>query len=136
MVDQMEGRLGDRKADHSEVLMEGRLVDLMVDPMEGLKMGHSGVLMEGRLVDHSADLMEGLKAVQKGLVVMMVASLQYERLVLLEPVQVVQLVVKEEREQAQIAPALVELVSTDQQQAEQQAHSRLALKAADRKLGH
>ena len=120
--------------------MEVRLVDLKVDPMEGLKVGHSGVLMEVRLVDlkvgHSADLMEGLKAVQKGLAVTMVASLLSGQLVLLEPVQVVQLVVKEEREQAQIAPALVELVSTDQQQAEQQAHSRLALKAADRKLGH
>ena len=67
----------------------------------------------------------------------MVASLLSGRLILLEPVQVVQVVVKKEgTEQAQIVPAFVELVSTDQQQAEQQAHLRLALKAADRKLGH
>jgi hypothetical protein len=114
---------------------EGRLVDRRV----GLKADHSGVLMEVRLadlkVDHSADLMEGLKAVQKGLAVTMVASLLSGRLVLLEPVQVVQLVVKEEAmEQAQIGPALVELVSTNQQQAEQLVRLQLALRAADREL--
>jgi hypothetical protein len=118
----MGGRLVGLKADHSVDPMEGRLVDRRV----GLKADHSGVLMEVRLadlkVDHSADLMEGLKAVQKGLAVTMVASLLSGRLVLLEPVQVVQLVVKEEAmEQAQIGPALVELVPTNQQQAEQLA---------------
>ena len=46
--------------------------------------------------------------------------LLFERLVLLEQVQVVQKVVKEETmEQARTAPELVELVSTNQQQAEQ-----------------
>lgn len=118
MGGRLVGRLVGLKADHS--------VDLKVDPMEGLKTGHSVVLMEARLVDlkvdHSAVLMEGLKAVQKGLAVTMVASLLSGRLVLLEPEQVVQLVVKEEAmEQAQIVPALVELVSTNQQQAEQLA---------------
>ena len=75
--------------------------------------------------------------VRKGQAVTKVASLLSERLVLLEPVQVVQLVVREEvTEQAQIVPAYVELVSINQQQAEQQAHSRLALKAVDRELEH
>ena len=58
-----------------------------------------------RLVDRRVDHLEALMEVQKGQVVTKVASLLYERLVLLEPVQVVQLVVKEEAmEQAQIVP--------------------------------
>ena len=62
-------------------------------------------LLEGHSVDRRVDHLEVLMEVQKGQVVTKVASLLCERLVLLEPVQVVQLVVKEEAmEQAQIVP--------------------------------
>ena len=62
-------------------------------------------LLEGHSVDRRVDHLEALMEVQKGQVVTKVASFLYERLVLLEPVQVVQLVVKEEAmEQAQIVP--------------------------------
>ena len=75
------GRWGVLKVGHSVVPIEAYLVDLMVD--------------------HSVDLME----VQKGRAVAKVVSPLSERLVLLEPVQVVQLVVKEEAmEQARIVP--------------------------------
>ena len=108
-----------QRADHLEDPMEGHLV--------GQKVDHLVDLMEGR----SVDLME----VRKGQEVTMVASLLSGRLVLLEPVQVVQLVVREEGTVlAQIVPALVELVSTNQQQAEQLARLQLALRAADREL--
>ena len=101
--------------------------------MVDLKADHSADPMEGRLVD----LMEGLKAVQKGLAVTMVASILLGRLVLPGPVRVVPLVVREEGTVlARIVPALVELVSTNQQQAEQLARLQLALRAADRELEH
>ena len=62
-------------------------------------------------------------------------SLLSERLVLPGPVRVVPLEVREEGTVlARIVPALVELVSTNQQQAEQLARLQLALRAADREL--
>ena len=74
------------------------------------------VRWEGRKAEHLEGLMEALK-VQA---VEVEGLLLFERLVLLEQVQVVQQVVKEEAmEQARTAPELVELVSTNQQQAEQ-----------------
>jgi len=91
-----------------EVRWEGR--------MEVRWEGRMEVRWEGRKADHLEGLMEALKvqAVEaEGL-------LLFEGLVLLEQAQVVQQVVKEETmEQARTAPELVELVSTNQQQAEQ-----------------
>ena len=88
--------------------MEGRKVDPTEDLMEDL--------MEGRKADHLEGLMEALKvqAVEAE------ELLLFERLALLEQAQVVQQVVKvETMGQARTAPELVELVSTNQQQAEQ-----------------
>ena len=98
LVDLKVVRLEDLRVDHSVDLRGVRLVDLKVDHSVGLR----GV----RLVDRGVDPLEVPMEVQKGQVVTKVASLLYERLVLLEPVQVVQLVVKEEAlEHAQIVPA-------------------------------
>ena len=74
------------------------------------------VRWEGRKADHLEGLMEALKvqAVEAE------ELLLFERLALLEQAQVVQQVVKvETMGQARTAPELVELVSTNQQQAEQ-----------------
>ena len=104
-VDPMEGRLVDRrvglKADHSG----GHLEDLKADHLEGLMADHSVVPMEAHLVDPKVDHSVDLMGVQKGRAVTKVASLLSERLVLLGPVQVVQLVVeKGAMEQAQFVP--------------------------------
>ena len=104
-VGQKADRLEVRKVDHSVVLMEAHLVGQKADRLEVRKVNHLGVLMEAHLVDqkvgHSVDLME----VQKGRVVTKAALLLSERLVLLGPVQVVQLVVeKGAMEQAQFVP--------------------------------
>ena len=108
-----------QRADHLEDPMEGHLV--------GQKVDHLVDLMEGR----SVDLMEA----RKGQEVTKVVSLLSERLVLPGPVRVVPLEVREEGTVlARIVPALVELVSTNQQQAEQLARLQLALRAADREL--
>ena len=128
-VDHLEGLMEGRWVDQKVVLMEGRLVDLMVvrkvDHLGGLmegrlvgrKVDHLGGLMEGRLVGRKVDHLEDLMVVRlvdrkvdhlgvlRGPAVAKEVSLLYERLVLLEPVQVVQLVVKEEMEQARIVPA-------------------------------
>ena len=83
----------DLKADHLEGLMAAHSVDPMEDRLVGPRVD--------RKVGHSVDLME----VQKGRAVTKVASLLSERLVLLGPVQVVQLVVeKGAMEQAQFVP--------------------------------
>jgi uncharacterized Ntn-hydrolase superfamily protein len=100
--DLLEGHSVDRRADHSVDLRGVRLVGLRVDHLEDLKVDHSVDLR----VDHLEGPMEDLMEVQKGQVVTKVASLPSERLGVFEPVQVVQLVVKEEAmEQAQIVPA-------------------------------
>jgi uncharacterized Ntn-hydrolase superfamily protein len=100
--DLLEGHSVDRKADHLVDLKGVRLVDQRVGHLEDLKVDHSVDLR----VDHLEDPMEDLMEVQKGQVVTKVASLPSERLGVFEPVQVVQLVVKEEAmEQAQIVPA-------------------------------
>ena len=91
--DLMEGRSEDRRVDHLEDLMEGRLV--------GRKVDHLGDLMVVRLVDRKVNHL----GVLRGPAVAKEVSLLYGRLVLLEPVQVVQLVVMEEMEQARIVPA-------------------------------
>ena len=81
----MAGHLVDRKVGHLEGLMAGHLVDRKVGHLEGLK------------VDHLEDLKVQAVAVE--------GLLLFERLVLLEQVQVVQQVVREEAmEQAQIVP--------------------------------
>ena len=100
-VDHLEGLMEGRWEDQKVVLMEGRLVDLMVVLMVVRKVDHLGDLMEGRLVDRTVNHL----GVLRGPAVAKEVSLLYERLVLLEPVQVVQLVVKEEMEQARIVPA-------------------------------
>ena len=87
--------------DHLEDHSVGRKVDHLEDPMED----HSVDLMQVRLVDRKVGHLEDLMEAQKGRVVTKAAALLSERLVLLGPVQVVQLVVKEEAmEQAQIVP--------------------------------
>jgi hypothetical protein len=85
-----------RKVDHLGGLMEGRLVGRKVDHLEDL--------MVVRLVDWKVDYLGGLRGL-RGPAVAKEVSLLYERLVLLEPLQVVQLVVKEEMKQARIVPA-------------------------------
>ena len=109
LVDLKVVRLEDLRVDHSVDLRGVRLVDLKVDHSVDLR----GVRLVDRRVDHLEDPMEDLRVdhledlmeVQKGQVVTKVASLPSERLGVFEPVQVVQLVVKEEAmEQAQIVP--------------------------------
>ena len=116
-VDHLEGLMEGRWEDQKVVLMEGRLVDLMVVLMVVRKVDHLGDLMEGRLVGRKVDHLEDLMVVRlvdrtvnhlgvlRGPAVAKEVSLLYERMVLLEPVQVVQLVVKEEMKQARIVPA-------------------------------
>jgi hypothetical protein len=136
LVDRRVDHLEDLKVDHSVDLRVDHLEDLKVDHLEDLKVDHSVDLK----VDHSVDLrvdhlegpMEDLMEVQKGQVVTKVASLPSERLGVFEPVQVVQLVVKEEAmEQAQIVPAQVEFGPTNQRQAGQQVRLQQALKGVD-----
>ena len=108
----MVDRKVDLMEDRWEGPMEGRLVDLKVglraDHLEDLKVGLRVDHLEDLRGDHSADPMEDLREdhleVQKGRVVTKVGSLLSERLGVFEPVQVVQLVVMEEMEQARIVP--------------------------------
>ena len=118
----MEDLRGDHSADHLEDLKVG----LRGDHLEDLKVDLRGDHLEDLKVDHLEDPMEDLREdlwvdhleVQKGRVVTKVGSLLSERLGVFEPVQVVQLVVKEEAmEQAQIVPAKVEFESINQRQA-------------------
>ena len=84
--------------DHWGAPMEDHLEDLRAAPMED----HLESLMEGRLVVRKVDHLEGLMEVQT---VTLEGLLLFERLVLLDRVQVVQQVVKEEAMwQAQVVP--------------------------------
>ena len=95
----------DRTVDHLEDPMEDYSVGRKVDHLEVPMEDHSVDLMQVRLVDRKVGHLEDLMEAQKGRVVTKAASLLSERLVLLGPVQVVQLVVKEEAmEQARIVP--------------------------------
>ena len=93
----MEGHWGDPMEGHWGGLKVGRSVDQRAAPMEdrweGLMVDHLESLMEVRLVarkvDHLEDLMEVQTVTVEGL-------LLFERLVLLDQVQVVQQVVRGE----------------------------------------
>ena len=131
MVDLKGVHLVDLKGAHLEDLKVDHLVDLRVDRLVGLRVDR---LVDLR-VDHLEDPMEDLMEVQKGQVVTKAASLPSERLGVFEPVQVVQLVVKEEAmEQAQIVAVEVEFESANQQQAGQQARLQQTLRGVDREM--
>ena len=85
--------------------MGGRRVGPMEDRLEDLRVGHLEDLMEARLVGRKVDYLEDLMEVLKVQTVTVEGLLLYERLVLLDQVQVVQQVVKEEAMgQVQIVP--------------------------------